>query len=246
MDEGQAMGTTRPAAPSTIIKRPRLTKLLDESEARILLLCAPAGYGKTTLAREWIATRDEPVAWYRGGIEMLDAAAVALALIEVLRGIGLSDDDAGRLTARASRDSRSLDLGRAIASALPRSPNPSLLVIDDYHYAVSAESESLLGAFAEAADRRILITSRTRPAWLAPRMQVYGDALVVGTNELAFTDEEASAVMADGDPSRPDSFVAQARGWPAVIGLAARQKHVTPSRTRALPLGELYEYFAEG
>ena len=84
---------------ATIIKRPRLTKLLDESEARIILLCAPAGYGKTTLAREWVETRSEPVAWYRGGIEMLDAAAVALALIEVLRDVGLSDDDAARLAA---------------------------------------------------------------------------------------------------------------------------------------------------
>ena len=57
------MVTTRPAAQSTIIKRPRLTKLLDESEARIMLLCAPAGYGKTTLAREWVETRAE-----RGGL----------------------------------------------------------------------------------------------------------------------------------------------------------------------------------
>src|SRR5689334_12648438 len=58
--------------------------MLDESRARIILLCAPAGYGKTTLAREWIATRSEPVAWYRGGAEMSDVAAVALAR----RGIG--------------------------------------------------------------------------------------------------------------------------------------------------------------
>jgi LuxR family maltose regulon positive regulatory protein len=58
------MVTTRPAANSYIIKRPRLTKLLDESEARIILLCAPAGYGKTTLAREWVETRSEAVAWY--------------------------------------------------------------------------------------------------------------------------------------------------------------------------------------
>src|SRR5437773_11813883 len=109
---GERTIKTQPKAQSYIIKRPRLTKLLDESEARILLLCAPAGYGKTTLAREWIATRDEPVAWYRGGIEMLDAAAVALALIEVLRGIGLADEDAARLAARASRDSRAADPGR--------------------------------------------------------------------------------------------------------------------------------------
>src|SRR3981081_1602172 len=104
------MATTRPAAQSYIIKRPRLTKLLDESEARIILLCAPAGYGKTTLAREWVETRSEPVAWYRGGIEMLDAAAVARALVEALRGVGLSDVDAARLTALASRGIPPVDL----------------------------------------------------------------------------------------------------------------------------------------
>ena len=38
-----------------IIERPRLTRLLDESPARIKMLVAPAGYGKTTLARQWLA-----------------------------------------------------------------------------------------------------------------------------------------------------------------------------------------------
>ena len=238
------MATTRPAAQSTIIKRPRLTKLLDESEARILLLCAPAGYGKTTLAREWIATRAEPVAWYRGGIEMLDAAAVALGLIEVLRGIGLSEDDAARLTARASRTNRPADLGRAIGAAVPK-PSDAVLAIDDYHHAESAESESLLGAFADETDLRLLITSRTRPAWLTSRMQVYGEALIVGADELAFTDDEASAVMADDAAPHPESLVARARGWPAVIGLAARQKGDGPTRTDSLLPAELYEYFAD-
>ena len=40
-----------------IIKRPRLTKLLDEAEARIVLLVAHSGYGKTTLARELLNKR---------------------------------------------------------------------------------------------------------------------------------------------------------------------------------------------
>jgi LuxR family transcriptional regulator, maltose regulon positive regulatory protein len=244
MDEGQAMATTRPAAPSTIIKRPRLTKLLDESAARILLLCAPAGYGKTTLAREWIATRAEPVAWYRGGIEMLDAAAVALALIEVLRGIGLSDDDAGRLTARASRTTRPEELGRAIGAAVPKASG-TILAIDDYHHAEASESESLLGAFVDEVDIRILITSRTRPVWVTSRMVVYGETCVLGADELAFTDAEASAVMADETASLSNNLVARARGWPAVIGLAARQKSASATRTDSLLPAELYEYFAD-
>ena len=72
-------------AASHIIKRPRLTKILDETEARIILLCAPAGYGKTTLAREWVATRSEPVLWYSGGPAMADVAALAVDLAEIGR-----------------------------------------------------------------------------------------------------------------------------------------------------------------
>jgi hypothetical protein len=40
-------------ADRRIIQRPRLTKALNEIEARTILLLAPAGYGKTTLARQW-------------------------------------------------------------------------------------------------------------------------------------------------------------------------------------------------
>ncbi|MDF2751497.1 MAG: hypothetical protein K0T00_2673, partial [Gaiellaceae bacterium] len=43
-----------PVSRRRIIERPRLTRLLDESPARIKMLVAPAGYGKTTLARQWL------------------------------------------------------------------------------------------------------------------------------------------------------------------------------------------------
>src|SRR5215212_5526903 len=96
------MVTTRPNAHSFIIKRPRLTRLLDESEARIILLCAPAGYGKTTLAREWVASKDVPVAWYSGGSEMLDASGLALSLIGALSLVDLSARTSSELASLAT------------------------------------------------------------------------------------------------------------------------------------------------
>jgi ATP/maltotriose-dependent transcriptional regulator MalT len=63
MHEGTIIAQPR---AQIFIKRPRLTKLLDEAGGRILLLLAPAGYGKTTLAREWTAEKDR-VGWYAGG-----------------------------------------------------------------------------------------------------------------------------------------------------------------------------------
>ena len=50
------------AARRYIIKRPRLTRLLDNANARVLMLVAPAGFGKTTLAREWVGDRAH--VWY--------------------------------------------------------------------------------------------------------------------------------------------------------------------------------------
>ena len=79
--EPEGIVTTQPPARNFIIKRPRLTKLLDESEARIILLVAPAGYGKTTLAREWLEGRPG-VAWYSGRPAMADVAVFATDLAE--------------------------------------------------------------------------------------------------------------------------------------------------------------------
>src|SRR5689334_1207733 len=81
MSEGTL--TARGQAQNSIIKRPRLTSILDESKARILLLVAPAGYGKTTLAREWIENKED-VAWYSGGPATADVAALAVGMAEVL------------------------------------------------------------------------------------------------------------------------------------------------------------------
>src|SRR3954467_8911403 len=106
--------TTQVGAEGHIIKRPRLTRILDETDARIILLCAPAGYGKTTLAREWIATRSEPVAWYRGGAEMLDVAAFAQSLAETLREVGLREAATKRLAAISARTSKPDPLARAV------------------------------------------------------------------------------------------------------------------------------------
>ena len=63
-----------------IIPRPRLTKLLDESPARIKLLVAPAGYGKTTLAQQWLEVPERRDVWYRGGPASADVAALAAGI----------------------------------------------------------------------------------------------------------------------------------------------------------------------
>src|SRR4249919_616629 len=91
MTEGTQKSTATaealPAAHRHIIKRPRLTQLLDETEARVLLLVAPAGYGKTTLAREWLAQRGRTALWYRARTGSSGIAAVAQGLARAINPV---------------------------------------------------------------------------------------------------------------------------------------------------------------
>src|SRR4051812_33970169 len=131
---GEGMMATQVGVAGHIIKRPRLTRILDETDARIILLCAPAGYGKTTLAREWVATRKEPVLWYSGGPAMADVAALAVDLAELFGGV--DSELVERVRFLASRGEQPRTLAKVLAREAP--DGGTLLVVDDYHYAAAS------------------------------------------------------------------------------------------------------------
>ncbi len=225
-----------------IIKRPRLTRMLDESGARIILLVAPAGYGKTTLAREWLDERR--ATWYHAGPASADVAALAVGLAtaaaEVLPGAGDRMRQRLRATDRPEEDARIL--AEMLAEDLAEWPEDAWLAIDDYHFATDTLApEAFVGALVELAPILLLIASRRRPSWATARLRLYGQMLEVDRTLLAMNDQEALNVLSQrGDAS---TLVHQAAGWPAVIGLAAL---TLQSRIPANDVpSALFDYFAE-
>ena len=226
-----------------IIKRPRLTNVLDESGARIILLVAPAGYGKTTLAHEWL--EDKRAAWYRGSPASADVAALAVgiatAAAEILPGAG----DRMRQRLRASNrpeDDAGL-LAEMLAEDVGEWPEGAWLVIDDYQFAVeSPASEEFLRSLSEIEEVRLLITSRRRPPWATARRRIYGELVEIDRTMLAMTDGEARQLLGADQAATPE-FLTSAQGWPALVGLAAL------ARTRPLAgyagSASPDEYFAE-
>ncbi len=245
MEEGTK--PTESPAQSHIIKRPRLTKLLDDSGARVILLVAPAGYGKTTLARQWLAAYRRPVAWYRATAASTDVAALATGLgLEV--DIALADGEtftADRMTSSAAVQQRPDVLARALSRSREVWPRRLVVAIDDYHQiSGSAPAEAFVGELVSLLPATFVITTRTRPTWCTPRQAVYGEAVEVGTAELAMTEEEARQVFeASSRVALGASAYETARGWPVVIGLAARTGR-TDFPNKALPR-RLYEFLAE-
>jgi LuxR family maltose regulon positive regulatory protein len=210
------------AASRHIIERPRLTRLLDETSARVIMLVAPAGYGKTTLARQWMRTRTH--AWLQATPASADAAQLAARIATAFsRSTGA---EARPLLEFLGRINKPVDQLRPLASIqhdlLANWPRDGWLVIDEYEWVSSSTaSEEYIGILLEEVRPNLLITTRTRPSWATARRRIYGDFRIVDRDMLRMDDEEARRVLTDVERPAVMSLVKNAAGWPAVLGLAA-------------------------
>jgi LuxR family maltose regulon positive regulatory protein len=236
--------TTLSPAVAHIIERPRLTKLLDEFEGRLILLAAPAGYGKTTLAQQWSDKQPTPVSWYRATRASADVAALAVGLDSSLSGLSpTTGPDAARIEAIAAANPKAEPLARALLKRHRGLPPEALLVVDEWESASSDDTERLLSILVEQLPIRYLLTSRTRPPWFA-RRAVYGHAREVGADALTMTDAEAREVLSKTPATETaQTLVEHAEGWPAVIGLAALDPTSNVPKGMVLPQ-TLYDFVA--
>jgi LuxR family transcriptional regulator, maltose regulon positive regulatory protein len=237
--------TTAPeASRRRIIERPRLTRLLDESPARIKMLVAPAGYGKTTLARQWVGLGQRRSTWFVCRRSSADVAALAEGLAVAARCL-IPDFGAVVLDRLAATEvpAHELDvLAELMLEELEHWPPDAWLVVDDYHLiGDSPSAEFFFGEVAASPSLNLVILGRTRPAWATARRVIYGEILGVSRDALQMTDTEAHELL--------NSSVAQAVAgrilgsrWPALLGLAALAGGM-PEEWR-IP-SSVYEFLAE-
>jgi ATP/maltotriose-dependent transcriptional regulator MalT len=241
---GKATASDTTRASRRIIERPRLTRLLTESESRVMLLVAPAGYGKTTLAREWL--RDREHVWYQATPASSDVAALALGLAQAASHVrpGISEHLRGRLSTVGDAAAEAVSLANDLAADCRDWPGGTRLVVDDYHLlSDNAAAEEFFDAFVRGTSVPLLITSRIRPAWVTARNLLYGEAIELGRTALAMTHGEAAEALARA-PDAASGLVALAEGWPAVIALAALVQHPLHHSDSEVP-ETLHEYLAE-
>jgi len=204
-----------------IIERPRLLDAFEQ-DARVVLLCAPAGYGKTTLLRQWRDAHPK-ACWFTADKGAADVARLATGLAEPFEPLAptLPAHLAQVLLALANPQ-RQVDAIVSTFLKTLRRMSPTDLVVDDYQFLVlSSPAEQLVENLHRGLNLRLLIGSRARPSWVSARGQIYGDVLEIGADELAFTTSEIADVIRDRSSSISSDLLSRARGWPAVVGMAA-------------------------
>jgi LuxR family maltose regulon positive regulatory protein len=211
-----------------------------------MLLVAPAGFGKTTLAREWLSGRDRRQAWYQATEASSDPAALAVGLAGATAAIlpHVGEQLRARLKTSSDPAAQAHSLALDLAADLVAWPPEARLVIDDYHLlAESAAAEKFVETLVYETPVPFLIASRTRPSWVTAKTLLYGEVIEFGRNVLAMTHGEAAEALPETYEEMP-GLVALAEGWPAVIGLAALLPSPLPSEGSEVP-ETLHEYFAE-
>jgi LuxR family transcriptional regulator, maltose regulon positive regulatory protein len=236
---GEGTATAERIRRRRIIERPRLTRLLDESQGRIKMLVAPAGYGKTTLARQWLA--DKKAVWYTATPASADVAALAAGLKDAVSQVVPGAGDA--LVARLAATVRSEDpllLARMLASDLTQWPSDAWLVLEDYHHAVGPSAEPLVETLVLETPLNVLLLARRRPAWASSRRILYGEIFELSRLSLAMTEAEARELLPPDVEAR--ELLDLARGWPAVLALASVSNAPAPDVGAG---AHLHQFFAD-
>src|SRR5438128_5326532 len=134
MESVKPDAAARRGADRRPIRRARLLDLLDRAAARVVVLTAPAGYGKTTLATQWLAGRPR-VAWYSASAGSSDLAAFSVELADAASFVVQGAGERLRRRARVEEapEQAAVALAELLGEDLAAWPDDAWLVVDEYH-----------------------------------------------------------------------------------------------------------------
>lgn len=181
-----------------VVDRPRLRERLNEAlHRRLSLVCAPAGFGKTTLVTEWIARCDRPVAWLSLEPSDRDPARFLTYLIAALQSVA-PDLGAGLLRRLQSPQPPPPEsLMTPLLNEIGAIPTDFVLVLDDYHVLGAKPIDELLTLLLDHLSPRmhLIITTREEPDLPVARLRARGQLVELRAADLRFTTEEAAGFL---------------------------------------------------
>jgi LuxR family maltose regulon positive regulatory protein len=210
------------------VLRPRLIERLNRP-AKLLLVAAPAGFGKTSILSDWLASRssDTRVAW----VSLDDRDNDTLQFWSyVVTALNRSEDGVGAAALELLTSGQS-SVEAALATLvndLDASPTEFVIALDDFHVidnpTVWSGVEFLLDNLPDNV--RLVIASRADPALPLARLRTRGELVEIRAADLRFTAAEASAYLNEVmGLSLAESDVAalgeRTEGWIAALQLAA-------------------------
>ena len=224
-----------PRSRGGLVLRPRLSERLDRGTAsKLVLVSAPAGFGKTTLLAEWLAARpaaragERLAAWLSLDRSDNDPAAFWAYVIAALRTVASGVGESALALLGEPQPPPIETVLTTLLNDLGAVAGEIVLVLDDYHV---IDARDVRDGMAFLLDHlppwlHLVIASRADPALPLARMRARGELSEIRAAELRFTAEEAAAYLNEtmGLQLTPQDVAAlegRTEGWIAALQLAA-------------------------
>jgi LuxR family maltose regulon positive regulatory protein len=222
----------RPVHREGLIARTRLLEALAATPERIplILVTAPAGYGKTIALSQWATADTRAFAWVT--VDEADGDPVRLAghVALALHRVQPLDPAVFRALAVGEGSRHLTALGHLLTS-LRNWNRRAVLVLDDAHELPDVGAMNFIRVLAAGlpAGFHVAIGSRLRLGF--GRLRSEDRCVEFGVESLAFTTEEVRAILTDAGVDASDDTVGallqRTEGWPAGVYLAARAIRTT-------------------
>jgi len=218
-----------PPPRSIQVARPRLSNLVDVAlERALILVSAPAGYGKTTLVSGWLKDKQIPSAWLSLDVGDNDPIRFLQYLLAALVPLapGIADETFAML--QGIQPSQYESVVNLLVNELASVSGPFILVLDDFHV---IQSEAVLQILTHLLEHmppgmHIVLLTRTDPPLSLSRLRVRNQLLDIRADQLRFTQDEIASFLSDAmglSLSENDLSALETRteGWIAGLQLAA-------------------------
>jgi LuxR family maltose regulon positive regulatory protein len=218
-----------PTLRLSLIPRPHLIEKLDAGLAgKLTLVSAPPGFGKSTLVSSWVQQKKRPCAWLALGPEDNEPNRFLSYLVAALQKI---DEELGKTAVSLLQSPQppppqiSLTL---ILNDLAALPQPSILVLEDYHVIHNLDIHKALSFFLDnlPSQLHLVITSREDPPLPLHRLRSSGQMNGIYVHDLRFSQDESATFLQqtmhiDLIPEDVTALARRTEGWIAGLQLAA-------------------------
>lgn len=220
-----------PPPPPKVVTRPRLIGRLNEGlhfTPGVTLVSAPAGFGKTTLISEWIASKNLPVAWLSLDQNDNDPARFLIYLTSALQTISPTLGVEVLEVLQASQAPALESVLTVLLNEITALPNGLILVLDDYHLIDSKSVDQALAFLVEhlPPQLHLVITTREDPTLPLSRLRARRQLVELRASDLRFTPTEAAdflnqVMSLNLSPEQVAALETRTEGWIAGLQLAA-------------------------
>jgi ATP/maltotriose-dependent transcriptional regulator MalT len=224
-----------PRSRGGLVLRPRLSERLDRGTAsKLVLVSAPAGFGKTTLLTEWLAARpaalaeERLAAWLSLDPGDNDPASFWAYVIAALRTVASGVGESALALLDTPQPPPIETVLTTLLNDLGAVAGEIVLVLDDYHVIDARDVQDGMAFLLDHLPPRlhVVIASRADPALPLARMRARGELAEIRAAELRFTAAEAAAylneVMGLQLTARDvTALEGRTEGWIAALQLAA-------------------------